>query len=296
MAAAVGMLAQLGIDSATPVTKRFDFIRGPGPRLMEEFLDGNGLRGTLSHDISRNRQGIRRVEGPLTLQPNAVELALLLQWILGGTPSGTPTVTYPVGDSLVTRYVECDYNVGSKRSYSGCAVDRAVFRATQNGFLELDLDVVGQDETVSGSFPALSIDTANGPWLLTDCAITINATTVNPRQVEITIDNRIDKDRFFNSQTLVSTVKQDRQITFSCNLPFGDSSALYSAANSASGVAVVLTWTNANAILTQTMSKVAAPRRSPEIAGRQEVMWDFVGTAFANGATKELVTTLNPGP
>jgi hypothetical protein len=290
MAAAIGMLNKLGIDSADPVTKRFDFMAGSNIGVEEEFLDGNGIRGTLSHDISRVRRGNRRVSGNLMFQPNAVELSLLLQWIMGGSPTGSGTVTYPLADTLVTRYVAVDRNATNLFTYDAVAVDRAVFRADQGQILQVNLDVVGKDETISGSFPSLSIDGANGPFIFTDLVATINSTTVSLRNIEIEINNMIDRDRFFNSPTLVTPNKQDRMITFRTELPFGDYYALYN--TGPGGVAVVATFTNGSAVLTMTMSKVTFPRRPLSAIARSEGMMSLEGTAFSNGSTRELVTTL----
>lgn len=293
MAVAVGTLGQLGIDTASPVTKRFDFISS-SLSLDEEFRDTNGLRGTLSHDISRVRQSLRRVSGTIELQPNAVELSLLLPWILGANGTGSPTVTYALADSLQTRYVAMDVNAGNQFTYSGVVVNRATFRAAQGEPLALSLDVIGVDETISGTFPTLSINTANGPWMLSDLALTVNGTTTQVPEFSLTIDNRVDGNRFLNSLTLTNTFKIDRQITVSIMPPYGDYTALYN--TGAGGVAVVATLTNGGAVLTLTLGKVTFPRKSPTVRGRSEVMLPLEGTAYANGATKELVTTLNPGP
>jgi hypothetical protein len=290
MAAAIGMLNKLGIDSSNPVTKRFDFMDGSAIGTDEEFLDGNGIRGTLSHDISRVRRGNRRVSGNLMFQPNAVELSLLLQWIFGGTPTGSGTVTYPLADTLVTRFVAVDRNATNLFTYDAVAVDKAVFRADQGQILQTNLDVVGKDETISGSFPSLDIDTANGPFIFTDLVATINSTTVSLRNIEIEVSNMIDRERFFNSPTLVTPNKQDRMITFRTELPFGDYYALYN--TGPSGVAVVATFTNGSAVLTMTMSKVAFPRKPFPAIGRREGTMALDGICYSNGSTKELVTTL----
>src|SRR5215510_8813269 len=104
MAAAQGVFTQLAIGSSLALTNRFDFQRGSiGKRQV--LLNGNGLRGTLEEDISRIRTNFYRVNGSITFQPNAAELALLLPWILGTNASGT---TYALADTTQTRYVQTD--------------------------------------------------------------------------------------------------------------------------------------------------------------------------------------------
>jgi hypothetical protein len=294
MSAALGMISKLGIDSTDPVAKRFDFADGTQIGADEEFIDGNGLRGTLSHDISRVRRGNRRVSGQINMQPNAVELSYLLQWILGGSPTGSGTVTYPLADTLVTRYVAVDRNASTLFTYDAVAVDRATFRADQGSPLSLNLDVVGKDETQSGSFPSLTIDTANGPFIFTDCVVVIGGTTVDIRNFELVVENKIDRDRFFNSATLVTPNKQDRQIMFRTELPWGDYYALYN--TGPSGVAITLTFTYGSAVLAFSLVKVAFPRKPFPPMGRRENMFMLEGNAYKSGSTLELVTTLNVGP
>lgn len=295
MAGAVGTFTQLGIDSASPVTKRFDFVRGNIGVHSEEFPDGNGLRGTLERNIERVRAGIRRVQGQIVFQPNAVETSLLLPWILGTAGSGSPTATYALADTALTRYVAVDRNAGNLATFDTVAVDTCTITGSEGRQLEFALDLVGVDETISGSFPSLTIDTANGPFMFHDCVLTVGGTTITPKTFTLTISNGIDRNRFFNSQKLSTGIlKLDRHITFATQIPWGDFTALYN--TGAGGVAVVITATNGGAVLAFSMVKVAFPRISPEIAGRVEVMLPLVGEAYHSGSTNSLVTTLNVGP
>lgn len=294
MTAAIGTLTRLGIDTASPVTKRFDYQR-EDLKLREEFKDGNGLRGTLSPKIERVRPGIRRVSGPIVFQPNAVELALLLPWILGTNGVGSPTATYALADTAQTRFVAIDRNAGNLATYDTVAVDTATFRASQGEPLEVELDLVGKDETIGGSFPAISIDTANGPWMLHDLVLTINAVSaIKPRDFTLTVSNGIDRERFFNTQTLTAANKLSRRITFGTMVPYGDFTTLYG--TGAGGVAVTAVFTNGGAVLTFSLVKVAFPRESAATPGRVEVMLPLSGQAYQSGATLELETSLNPGP
>jgi hypothetical protein len=291
MAASQGMLAKLGIDSADPVTKAFDFKR-ESLKCMEEFLDGNGLRGTLEHDISRVRKNIRRIGGQIMFEPNAVELSLLLPWILGTAGSGT---TYALSDVLLTRNVVID-RIAKVYTYDNVAVNRATFRASQGEALQLSLDLVGKDEAEgnSGTFPSLTIDTATGPFILPDLALTIAGTTYNCRDWELTIDNRLDSNRFFNSLTTVSTPKTDRQITLRITLPHGDAAAVYN--TGPDGVAVVATFTNGTVSIVFSLVKVTFPRESASVEGRSEIFLPLTGTAYHSGSTNSLIVTLDSTP
>ncbi len=294
MSGQYGFATKLGIDTANPVTKRFDF-QSEGLKLTEEFKDTNGLRGTRSRSVERVRAGLRRPEGPLSLQPNSLEMTYLLAWILGGSPSGSGTVTYPLGDSLSTRYITIDR--GAKvYTYSGCVVDRATFKSSQGEPLSLELEIVGVDETEanSGTFPAISIDLTTQPFMFHDLALTVAATEYDIKDIELVIDNKVDRDRFFNNQTRTAIIAQDRMVSLNFNAPHGDSTALYN--TGAAGVAATAVFTNGSAVLSMSMAKVTFPRESPTVPGRSEVMLPMRGTAWKSGTTLELVTTLNPGP
>lgn len=297
MTAAVGSLGALGIDTVSPVTARFDF-RSEALVMDEGMINANGTRGTRSQDISRIRSGLQRITGPINMQPNAVEMANLLGWITGGTPTGSPTVTYPLADTLPSRYVTIDRRT-KVFTYTTVKVDRATFRCAQGEPLEVDLSLVAVSESVgnSGTFPVLSINTANGPFVLSDLVINIGASNgVTLKNFEVTIDNKLDKDRFFNATTLASIETLDREVMFTGgNIPYGDWSALYGASSN-TGLNVVATFTNGGAVLTMTMSKVVLPRKSPHIDGRREILLPLSGQCYANGATAELVITQNPGP
>jgi hypothetical protein len=284
-------MSQLGISASSPVDARFDF-QSERLACAEDFLDGNGLRGTRERDISRVRRNVRRIGGQLALQPNAAELALLLPWALGADASGT---TYALADTLPERYVSVD-RVAKVFLYSGCKVDRATFRAGQGEALQLALDLVGQDETVgnAGTFPSLSIDVATGPFIFTDLALTIGGTTYNAKEFELTIDNKLDKQRFFNSATLVSVVPTDREISLRTSLPYGDATTAYN--SGPGGVAVVATFTNGTVSVAFSLVKVTFPRRSPHVPGRSEIMVPMEGTAYHSGSTNSLVVTLDSTP
>jgi hypothetical protein len=284
------MLGKLGIDTSNPVTKRFDFGT-EGLKKKEKLVDGNGTRGTLSSDISRIRPGQKPIDGPISFEPNVAEMALLLPWIFGGTPTGSGTVTYPLADTIATRFVTID-RILKVFTYTSVGVDSATFRAAQGSTLSLDLNLVATTDTVgnAGTFPDIDIDTASGPWIFEELVLSVNSTTVKAKSFELTVANRIDRQRFYNSLTLTSVIAHDREINFRTSLPYGDHSALYDAGSG--GVEVEAVFTNGTNILTFAMGKVAYPAESPNIPGRMEIMLPIAGQAFADGDTKELITTI----
>lgn len=289
MTAAIGTLGQLGIDSSSPVGMRYDFMEEDVAK-VSEIIDANGIRGTRSRHANRTRPGLKRIGGPLRLEPNKAEMAALLPWILG-TSSGTGPTTYSLTETLPSRYVTID-RIFKVFTYDTVKVDVATFSARQGEPLVLTLDLIGKDETVgnAGTFPSLSIGEATTPWVMTDLTLTINAVTVTPSEFSLTINNFIDKERFFNGRTLASVESLDREISMTVVCPYGDQGALYDAGEA--GVAGTAVFTNGSNVLTMTMTKIIYPTRSPNIGGRREIMLPITGKLYRTDAAAELIITL----
>lgn len=292
----IGALAQFGVDTVNPVTKRLDFMSS-NLICTETLNDLGGLRGTRSHDKSRVRQGRRTISGTVVLHPNAVEWDLLLPWILGAARTGAgPVYTYAVADAAVSRYVEIDA-ISKVMVYDHCFVDTATFEATEGTALKLTLNLVGVDETIgaAGSFPVLSIDVANGPYMLQDLVLSVAATPYTLKTFRMVINNAIDRSRYLNSNLLsTNTQATDRHVTGQVSMPFSDAVALYN--TGATAAAIVGTFTNGGAILVATLANAVFPRKTPPIAGRGEISMPLDFTAYSAGATKEIVITQNQGP
>lgn len=290
-----GELSQLGVDTIAAVGHAFNFVDG-GIGTDEDFIDCNGNRGTRSHDIALIRQGNRRIGGALVLEPTALELSLLLPWIMGAAVSGT---TFALADTLPTRFVAED-KVVKVHNYTSCVVNRATFEGSEGGPLRLTLDVIGGDESIgnAGSFPSLTLDTTTSPFVFTDLntGLSVNSATTNAKSFKLTIDNHVQA-RFYQSQTATALIPNDRTVSLSLDCSYGLASALYGLG--AGGTAVTLTFTNAadvNLILTFSLVKVAFPRKPVQIRGKDEITLPLVGNALKSSGTLELVTTLASTP
>ncbi len=296
MTAAVGTLGLAGIDTVNPVTVAFEFM-SESLIMNEALIDANGVLGTRSRDQERVRIGLEHVGGTMDMQPTALEWSRLLAWCLGGTTSGSPTVTYTLGETLSTRFISID-RVTKVFTYAGCAVDTMTIAAAQGAPLHLTLGLVGTTETVAaaGTFPAITCDRTTAPFVFMDAALTISSVVVTPKSFEITVENHIDRERFFNSRTLSGAIALDRMVRFRCSVPYESAAqyALYGAG--AVGVVLSAIFTNGSQVLTINMPSLAFPKRSPSIPGRVEVMLALEGTAYRIGGVSELSIALNPGP
>ena len=287
-------LSRLAIGPTSSLSQRLDFTDFT-LGVEDELKDLNGTRGKYTKDTARVRLTQTKVQPTFRSHPTSVELSVLLPWAFGGTPTGSGTVTYPLGNATPTQFIGFDPNAGAMWLLAGVAVDEAKFRATQGEALEVDLSMVGQDYAVSGSFPNLALDTSTQPFLFTDATLTVGADTVQARELELTVANGIDRGRFFNSRTLTALNKLSRKVSLKLSVPFGPFTDLFGIG--AVGATVTATFTNGSAVLTFSLGSVRFTPRSPESPFQQEVMLTLDGEAYSpDGTTESLITTLAVGP
>ncbi len=271
--------------------------------LDEEFVDTTGLPGTRSHSINQLRKGNRHVGGQIHFQPTPLELSWLLPLALGGTPTGGPTVSYPLNDILTPSpgiYFKVD-NGSKVMTYDGCQVDKLTIAGRAGQPLDVMFDLVGIDETQTnaGTFPDLALDVTGSPFMFTDLQLGIdNAPNVLADDFNYMLDNSIDKNRFFNQQTLTGVFPMDRHVTSTFGVPYGDEAALYNISPGANpaGVAVSAAFTGAGtSVFVLNFLKMVFPRKSATYRnGRGEVMLSMQGVAKkTTGGDLEVITTLH---
>lgn len=292
MADKVGVFNRLGWDDdTTTATVEFEFLPGSTLGLNETFLDTEGMRGSRSHFIDRIRRVQSRVEGRLMFAPTPAELVTLLPMAYGGTPSGT---SYPLAETIaLSNWIAV--RDGTSYAYAGVGVDTMTISASAGGPMTLALDVIGKTETVSsGTIGSNTIDASTGgPFVLSDCAVTVGGSSYEVNQIEIAVQNFLEvKHR--NSVTPTQIVATDRVVTVSAAFSLGDAAALYG--SSIAGVAVVATFTNGNCSVAFTMSKVAAPKQPLPFGERGILDLPWRGIAKKTGSTAELTTVLDSTP
>ena len=287
MAAAQGFASQLGWAASGTADTRFEFI-SESLRKTGSFHYSNGIQGSREYDGGRVVAGVNRVAGTIVMQPNPVELDALLPFILGADES---TDVFDLADALQLRDIAID-RVTKVFTYAYCVCARAVFSVTSGGPLQLSMDIIGRTESVgnAGTFPSLSIGVLTGPYMMhNNTTATVGGSSITFRDLEITIDNMVDDSRYLNSQNIVSSVAQDRNITIALTAPYGDSSSFYSL--SSAGVASVFTFTNAGASITFTFGKIHYPVESPIVEGKSEIWLPLSGRACKTGSTPSLRVT-----
>lgn len=285
----------LGTISGNATATTAYTFRGTTLGLDEHFIDANGLRGAISHFIPRNLAGNRPCSGTVQMQPTAVEWSNLLQWMLG---TANASNVYTITAARPTRSVVID-RVTNVWTYATVGVEGFELSGAEDQALDLTLRMVGLDETnppaAPNTFPALTIDTTTFPFKFTDCVVNCNGTVYNPKEFRLTADFHVDKQRFFNSQTLTGIYPQDLTINFESSFAYAEASALYNVGRA--GFSVLITATAGNASLTISLPNVAVPRKSPPVPFRREIMLPIIGQAFATNTSQlEMTATLIPTP
>ena len=269
--------------------------------LVEEGIHAQGMAGTRSHWAARTRAGNRRVSGSITLCPNASEWAVLLPFIMGADASGTSFALAEVLPSFTAVLDKDNGADGKVYTYNGCKAGTATIAAEQGGMLTLDMGVEGWDESIgnAGTFPALTLNVATGPFIFSDAVISVAASNYSFKRFSFTIDNQLDTERFTNSATRTAIPSRGRVVSVSLDGPAGNNHATYpTAATLAAGVAVVATFTNTVHAVSMaiTFPKVHFPRRTAVWAGREELMIPLVGEARATAVNNCVSIVLDSTP
>lgn len=248
-------------------------------------LDTAGIAGTRSHRSERTAAGTYTVGGTLNFKATPAMLDLLLPRILGAAES-TDTFalaeTLPEFDVLIDRIVQ-------RHVYAGCKVNRATFRGTAGGLVELSIDVLGKTETLSATaFPSISAPT-DPPYAFQSGVLTLVSSARTVVSWECVIDNKLVA-RFSNSVSATDIMPTDREITLRCRTPYtADEDDLY--AQVLLGTAGTLVLTNSGYSTTFTFGKLQVPDRSPLVTGKSEIFLDLEMVARMTSTTRELVVT-----
>lgn len=290
MPASMGHQAKLGMGAASPVTEAFEFLTD-NLKLMQTIIDASGIRGTRSRPKERSRESQRTVSGTITMNPNPVELDRLLPRILGAAEVAD---VFSLAETLPEFYVTSD-RVTKVLTYNGCKVNRATFRASVGGPLELALEIFGKDESIgaAGTFPAISVDIASPPYILADLALVIGGTAYTCDSIEIVIDNALEV-RYGNSLTPTEINPADRQVALATRVPYGDAATLYGSGSA--GVATTATFTNGAVSCLFTFPALIFPKESPVVDSRGEEWLPINGVARKSGSTPELTVTNDSAP
>lgn len=268
---------------------RYEFVSESLAR-RQTHVETFGIRGTRSREADRVRIARERIAGQLILYPTPVELDQWLPRILGGAEASD---VFALAESLPEFGMLID-RVTKRFLYTGCRVAKAVFSGASGQLIKLTLDLEGETELLSGtSFPA-TIPAIDGgqPYLFSDCTFSLaaDASATEAREFEITIDNRLDVDRYMNSVTRGQLVATDRLITLKMIVPYTvDEVDLH--AQAIAGAAGSLTLTNGSKSCQFAFGNLKSPAQSPNVAGHEEILLALNLVAYKSGGVNELIVT-----
>ncbi len=282
-------------------SERYEFIRESMAK-NGVIAHTNGIRGTREETIESSREGPYEVGGQVLFNPSPANLDLWLPRILGANES-TDTFalaeTLPEFGMLFDRAPGLTSDLGTFE-YQDCKVNRGTFRGGEGRpFMELELDIFGKDEVVGtawpGTPPSLSTDANAHPMLFSesDSGITINGVVTEVMDIEVTIDNVLER-RFGNSLTATSITPQMRNILVNATVPFNNANrTLYGQSFSGAACTIVFTGTGilAGTSTTFTIGRLQSPDRTPVVQGKQKNTLQIQGIARAVTSTASLVVT-----
>lgn len=284
MAEKVGVYNRLWLspgaaDSGTYA--ELEFLEGSQIGLQEQFLNARGMNGTRVELAARTRRGNRQVTGQLVTAPSPAELDLLLPWATGGTKSGNNIDVSEEAD-VPARWLVTERDT-TYELYSGVKVSQFSLQASEGSILQMSLGLQGIDEE-SDTAPTTptAIDVTAGPYVMTDCVLTVGGTAYPFRDFSLQCDNRL-QTTFNNSQTPSSIHSTGFGATVQLGLPLGDASALYGSA--LAGVAVVATFTNGDRSLTITCAAVQAPKQPKVFGTRAALDLSWAGEVRKTGSS-----------
>jgi hypothetical protein len=291
-APSVGTLTKFAAGAANPPSAAYEYKDTFTLGKHGTVLSTDGIRGTRSHPVERTRTGTYTVSGQIVMEPGPVDLDFWLQQIMGGSPSGSGTVTYPVAETVPAFYVGID-RIAAMYLYSGCKVDKATFRGHSGSLVEMTLNIEALTET-AGSISGLSalVPSLGSPYVFMDATLTIGGTSYQFMDFELTIDNRLKKDRFVNSVSRTDLPELDRMVSLNLGLPF-TSDTLTKYDLNATSAAVVLTFTNGSFVLTATMPAVQWPTEPINTPGREDVLLPLRGGMARKSSTTAEISFTN---
>ena len=295
MAGSPTQLAKLAfgiVDPVTMVVNFWDF----DPGVAVEMQSTAGTTGQYDKPDELMVENFVRVRPRLSAQPTAVELAFYLAWGMWGTPSGSGTVSYPIGDTPAERTMHWKPKLGEQIFSPSVVCNRFTLRASVGEPLSAELELIGKTyDDARTDFPAgLDFDRTTRPFTLNRLALVCDGVTTNTREFALSVFHAVDEERFLNSLTLTDYVKDDQVLTLALDVP--TAAGLWKKARTA-GFSVVGTFTNGfGGTLTITMGKFRAAVVGPTHPAKGEGFQRWEGELYQTSTNRPLTTTLVTGP
>jgi hypothetical protein len=286
-----GTFTRVLIDTALPFDTSSIPIEIIGPESLTEsqIIDHTqGTTGSTERISERSRLGQKRCSGSIRIPCSRLALDTFLPLILGSAENAN---VFGLADTLPTFVMMVDRGE-DVYTYANCVVARAVFSGASGGLLYLDLDIEATTETDGGTLPAVATPTES-PWRLEDGVFTAVAATRLFSEFALTIENKLDTERFENTLTRLYIPLVDRNIMLATNHPWSTANTdLIKQGLAGSAASLVFTNTEVGTdILTFAMATVQYPTKTPGTAKGQMTRLPLEGIVGKMGSTASLVVT-----
>lgn len=256
-------------------------------RKTTEIIESGGIRGTRSRVEEVARQGNDSIAGSIVLTPSPADLDLLLPRILGAVEASD---AFALAETIPSFHVGVEY-VADAFEYVDCYVNRAIFRGSPGGMLQLELDIIGTSQS-DLTYPSLTLGVAanNVPYRYSEGVLTVVSSARPMLSFELIIDNALEA-RFTNATTATSIQAHDRIVTLNVTTPYStDETGLFT--QTLEGTTGTLVFTNAAMSTTFTFGLlVPFPLQGATIQGKREVTLQQTYRAMKDGSTNELAVT-----
>jgi len=258
------------------------------------------LRNSRSRDLDQVAPGPSRVEGDIV---TAIYVKGLLKLFKNALGSGTSTQQGTTAAYLHT-FTPSDLPAGltvvigrdvKQFKYSGMKINQLRIEGRENQFLQATWSFVGKDETledtVSPTFPS-----SNKVFTFWSGSFTIDGATTPIRSFELTINNNLITDRYFQNQTLYDLYEQTREVTGTFTIDLDVTQ--YNKFVSFTPAALVfkakrdLIATGYYEELTITLPYVIYNGETPTVGGEGIIPHNIPFTAYASGSTPEITITI----
>lgn len=289
----MGWAARMCVDAALPIDGSSIALEFLDEDIVEEeaIIQSEGARGTRSRSAARLNTDVRRVGGPVRMNPSPSELNTLLPYILGAQASGT---TFAVADTLPDLWLAAD-KVAQIYTFNQGKVASAEFSGSTGQKVLLLLNTLFRSMTPDSpaSWPSISVD-EDEAYVFHQGVLTLGGTAYNFNSFRLTVDNAVTAE-FNNSINATDLSPGDRVVTFEIpELPFTATElGLLTASRGASaGISGSLAFTSGNKSLTFTLNELRTTTRTPSIRGRsQRIKLARMFQAYKSGSTREIVVT-----
>lgn len=298
MAVNTGAASKFAIGAANPIVEGattgalLDNVT-ESIRSASTYLNGNAMKGTLSHHSNRTANGPIGVGGSFSFRPTSADLALLLPYCFGTAASGT---TYALADTLGSFVIQKQTGSSGNRvfTYPTMYASAFTFAGGYGQLMTAAVDVVGLTEAVGSSFPSFTPNYANAVFPFDGLALTVGGSSYSCFDFSIRVDHAVQLQQV-NSRTATAAFPTDRIVTVNLSVPAGD---LLAATIADTSLAVVATFTASSGTesLVFTLPAVRFEAMSPTIGDRGEIRLPLSGQAFRTSGSRELVTTLDSTP